>query len=415
MNEIDLLITNANLATMDLALSSDATTESSTEHNDYAVINNAHLAISDGKIVGLYTDSSALPKSKTTIDAKGGWITPGLIDCHTHLVWGGNRAREFEWRLQGVSYQEISRKGGGIASTVKATREASDEQRKKDAATRLSRLMEEGVTTVEIKSGYGLSLEQEMRMLSIARQLGEEHAVTIKTTLLAAHAMPPEFDDSDAYIEEICQTIIPQTVQAGLADAVDVFCEGIGFSVEQCRKVFEVAKAHQLPVKGHVEQLSDLKGALLVAQYDGLSVDHIEYLQASDVETLKQSDTVAVLLPGAFYALKEQQLPPIDELRKQAVAMAVSTDLNPGTSPQASLRLAMNQACIYFGLTPAESLAGVTRNAAKALGLGESKGQIKVGYDADLVLWDVDHPCELSYGVNLSRPVNIFKQGITLK
>lgn len=405
MNDVDLLITNANLATM--ANHDNPNLQSS----DYAIIANASIGISKGKIVGLYTDSDLLPKSKQSIDAKGGWVTPGLIDCHTHLVWGGNRAREFEWRLQGVSYQEISRKGGGIASTVKATREASDEALKKSAQLRLSRLMEEGVTSVEIKSGYGLSLEHEARMLQIAKELGEENPVTIKKTLLAAHAMPPEFAEADDYIAEICQNIIPQIAERSLADAVDVFCEGIGFSVEQCRRVFEVAKAHNLPVKGHVEQLSDLKGALLVGEFGGLSVDHIEYLQAEDVSKLKAAGSVAVILPGAFYALKEQQLPPIAALREQQVPMAVSTDLNPGTSPQASLRLAMNQACVLFGLTPAESLAGVTCHAASALGLGDTKGQIKEGFDADLVIWDIDHPCELSYGVNLSRPVQVFHLG----
>ncbi|MGB1239903.1 MAG: imidazolonepropionase [Pseudomonadales bacterium] len=401
MSVVDLLITNVNVATM-----------SSSVDTAYGTLNNAAVALCAGKVHALYEEGAQLPVAKQTLDAQGQWLTPGLIDCHTHAIWGGNRAREFEWRLQGRSYQEIAQAGGGIASTVSATRQTSAQALYQSALTRTTRLMEEGVTTLEIKSGYGLSLEHERTMLEVARQLGENNALHVVTTLLAAHALPPEFDDNGAYIDEICQRILPQIAALGLADAVDVFCEGIGFSREQCAQVFDAAVAAGLPVKGHVEQLSDLKGASLVAQYQGLSADHIEYLAEQDVPALKRAGTVAVLLPGAFYALKEQQLPPIAALREHGVPMAVSTDLNPGTSPQASLRLAMNQACIYFGLTPQESLAGVTREAARALGLGQVKGQIAPGYDADLVLWDIEHPCELSYGINLTRPEAVFFAGV---
>ena len=404
MSEVDLLISNVNLASI-------SETADGQPMADYGTMSNTSIGIKAGKIHSFYPAATTLPTATSHIDGNGGWLTPGLIDCHSHLVWGGNRAREFEWRLQGVSYQEISRRGGGIASTVKATRAAGDEVLKVAAQQRLSSLMAEGVTCVEIKSGYGLSLQHEARLLRIARELGEENAVAVQTTLLAAHALPPEFSDKDSYIDEICNNIIPKIAALKLADAVDVFCEGIGFSTAQCQRVFDVAKKHNLAIKGHVEQLSDLKGALLVAENAGLSADHIEYLQAEDVPALKSAGTVAVLLPGAFYALKEQQLPPITALREHAVPMAVATDLNPGTSPQASLRLAMNQACVLFGLTPQESLAGVTREAAKALGLGHCKGQLAVGFDADLVLWDIDHPSELSYGVNLCSPKEVFYLG----
>ncbi|OUS21697.1 imidazolonepropionase ['Osedax' symbiont bacterium Rs2_46_30_T18] len=404
MSDLDLLISNINLASM-----SDATAGHSLA--DYGSMTHTSIGIKEGKIHRLYPPGSTLPTATTHIDGNGGWLTPGLIDCHSHLVWGGNRAREFEWRLQGISYEEISRRGGGIASTVKATRDASDNELKAAAQQRLTTLMAEGVTCLEIKSGYGLSLEHEARLLRIARELGNENPLTVQTTLLAAHALPPEFSDKDSYIDEICENIIPKIAALKLADAVDVFCEGIGFSTAQCQRVFDVAKEHALAIKGHVEQLSDLKGALLVANNAGLSADHIEYLQAEDVPALKGAGTVAVLLPGAFYALKEQQLPPIAALREHRVPMAVATDLNPGTSPQASLRLAMNQACVLFGLTPQESLAGVTRDAAKALGLGHCKGQLAVGFDADMVLWDIGHPSELSYGVNLCQPREVFYLG----
>ncbi|GAA6152024.1 imidazolonepropionase [Pseudoteredinibacter isoporae] len=377
----------------------------------YGVLENAWVSLHEGKIHSL--GQSQAPEAEVTVDGQGQFISPGLVDCHNHLIWGGNRAEEFEWRLQGRSYQEIAQAGGGIASTVKATREASDEVLYQAAAERLQALLEEGVTTVEVKSGYGLSLEHELRVLRIAKQLAKVFPVHISTTLLAAHALPPEFNgESDAYIDLVCQEIIPAAAREGLADCVDVFCEGVGFSPEQCRRVFESAQAHSLPVKGHVEQLSDLGGAKLVAEFNGWSVDHIEYLQAEDVPHLTSSGTVAVLLPGAFYSLKETQMPPIQALREAAVPMAVATDLNPGTSPLASLRLAMNQACVLFGLTPEESLRGVSQYAAQALGLGEQKGILREGFDADLVMWNISHPSELSYGFNLVKPSAILRNGV---
>ncbi|NHO87600.1 imidazolonepropionase [Pseudoteredinibacter isoporae] len=376
----------------------------------YGLLPNAWLGIQEGKIHSLGQGDA--PEAEMTVDGQGQFLSPGLIDCHNHLIWGGNRAEEFEWRLQGRSYQEIAQAGGGIASTVKATRDASDEELYQGAAERLQTLLDEGVTTVEVKSGYGLSLEHELRVLRIAKQLGEAFPVQISTTLLAAHALPPEFkDNSDAYIDLVCEEIIPAAAGENLADCVDVFCEGVGFSPEQCRRVFESARAHRLPVKGHVEQLSDLGGAKLVAEFHGWSVDHIEYLRPEDVPSLKPSGTVAVLLPGAFYSLKETQMPPIQALREAGVPMAVATDLNPGTSPLASLRLAMNQACVLFGLTPEESLRGVSQYAAQALGLGKQKGILRIGFDADLVLWNIKHPSELSYGFNLVKPAAVLRNG----
>lgn len=396
---LDQLIENVHLITLDPE-----------QPAAYGLLENAWLAIDQGKIHSL--GQGAAPEAELTVDGQGQFISPALIDCHNHLIWGGNRAQEFEWRLQGRSYQEIAQAGGGIASTVMATRAATDEELYQGAAQRLQTLLEEGVTTVEVKSGYGLSLEQELRMLRIAKQLSTEFPVHISTTLLAAHALPPEFkDNADAYIDLVCREIIPAAAAEKLADAVDVFCEGVGFSPAQCRRVFEAAKDHGLAIKGHVEQLSDLGGAKLVAEFDGCSVDHIEYLQAGDVAHLKESNTVAVLLPGAFYSLKETQLPPIAALRDANVAMAVATDLNPGTSPLASLRLAMNQACVLFGLTPEESLRGVTQHAAQALGLSAHKGLLKVGLDADLLMWNIGHPSELSYGFNLVKPAAIIREG----
>lgn len=396
---LDQLIENVHLITLDPE-----------QPAAYGLLENAWLAIDQGKIHSL--GQGAAPEAELTVDGQGQFISPALIDCHNHLIWGGNRAQEFEWRLQGRSYQEIAQAGGGIASTVMATRAATDEELYQGAAQRLQTLLEEGVTTVEVKSGYGLSLEQELRMLRIAKQLSTEFPVHISTTLLAAHALPLEFkDNADAYIDLVCREIIPAAAAEKLADAVDVFCEGVGFSPAQCRRVFEAAKDHGLAIKGHVEQLSDLGGAKLVAEFDGCSVDHIEYLQDGDVTYLKESDTVAVLLPGAFYSLKETQLPPIAALREANVAMAVATDLNPGTSPLASLRLAMNQACVLFGLTPEESLRGVTQHAAQALGLSARKGLLKVGLDADLLMWNIGHPSELSYGFNLVKPAAIIREG----
>ncbi len=383
----------------------------------YGEIESGILAMHDGRIVyaGPAKGAPAFSADKH-LDCQEAWATPGLVDCHTHLVYGGDRAREFEMRLQGVGYEEISRAGGGIVSTVKHTREASEEALFVSAKKRALCLLEEGVTTLEIKSGYGLELESELKMLRVARRLGEELALTVRTTFLGAHALPPEFsasegDPRDEYISLVCEQMIPAVASAGLADAVDVFCEGIGFSPAQCERVFVAAQAAGLPIKGHVEQLSDLKGARLAASYGALSVDHIEYLAETDVAAIKSSGSVAVLLPGAYYFLNEQQKPPVAALREHHIPMAVATDLNPGTSPSASLLLAMNQAAVLFGLTPEEALRGATRNGALALGL-TNKGLLAAGMDADVALWDIDHPCELSYGVNMNKPSHVWQGGV---
>jgi imidazolonepropionase len=336
-------------------------------------------------------------------DANGFCMTPGLIDSHTHIVFAGNRAKEFEMRLQGESYEEIARKGGGIVSTVGSTRNATTSELVDYSEPRLKALMTEGVTTIEIKSGYGLNIESELNMLRAAKKLASQHPVRVSTTLLGAHALPPEFENNaDGYIDFVCDELIPAVAQEKLADAVDVFCESIAFSVEQCERVFLAASSYGLDVKAHVEQLSNSHGAEMAARYRALSVDHIEWLDEAGVKAISASGTVATLLPSAFYFLRDTKVPPISLLRNYDVPMAVATDLNPGSSPLASIRLAMNMACTLFRLTPEESLAGVTRNAAKALGLGSELGQLKVGMLADMILWDIDTPAELSYqfGVN---------------
>ncbi|GGZ97481.1 imidazolonepropionase [Arenicella chitinivorans] len=400
--QLDWLIRNARVATL-----------SDSEHT-YGALNNATIGLAAGKIAVIESDSNAAETLHATneIDAQRQWLTPGLIDCHTHLVFGGNRAQEFEWRLQGESYQTIAQRGGGIVSTVNATRTLSQEALFEQSAPRLERLLEEGVTTVEIKSGYGLNLQHETAMLTVARRLGEEYPVTVRTTFLGAHAVPPEFqaasNPKQAYIDHVCQEMLPAIAESGLADAVDVFCEGIGFSVAQCEQVFRAAQAFQLPIKGHVEQLSNLRGAVAAAKHHAMSVDHIEYLANDDVHVLK--DTVAVLLPAAFYFLHETQKPPVNALRAAGVAMAVASDLNPGTAPMASLLNAMNQACVLFDLTPEEALRGATCHAARALKCHD-KGVIRVGADADLALWGIDHPAELSYAINFHRPTAVWQDG----
>ncbi|NLF07423.1 MAG: imidazolonepropionase [Pirellulaceae bacterium] len=344
------------------------------------------------------------PGGTEIIDARGAWITPGLIDCHTHLVYGGNRSREIEQRRLGATYEEIARRGGGILSTVRATRAMSESQLLDASLPRLHALADEGATTVEIKSGYGLTLNDELKMLRVARRLAELVPVNVRTTLLAAHALPPEFAGRpDDYIRMVCEEIIPAAADEGLSDAVDVFCERIAFSPAQCERVFESARRRGLPVKGHVEQLSDFGGARLAARFNALSVDHLEYLAPDDVRTLAASGTTAVLLPGAFYFLRETQKPPVERLRTAGVPMAVASDLNPGTSPLCSLRLAINMAGTLFGLTPEEALAGATRAAARALGLADSVGILAVGKQADFLLWDIDHPSELACEFGVPR------------
>ena len=365
----------------------------------YQIIENGMIGIREGKIMFAgHADHEDLHGHPDVIDCHGALVTPGLIDCHTHLIFAGNRANEFEQRLNGVPYEEIAKAGGGILSTVKATRDASEDELYDLAVQRLNGLKQDGVTTVEIKSGYGLTLDDELKMLRVARRIGEMTDIKITTTLLAAHALPPEYNGrSDDYIDFVCQEIIPAAAKEKLADAVDVFCEGIGFSTVQSQRVFTAAKAHGLNIKGHTEQLSNLGGSALAASMGATSVDHIEYLDEDGVAALAANNTVATLLPGAFYFLRETQYPPIKQLRQQKVPMAIATDFNPGTSPIASLRTMMNMGCTLFRLTPEECLRGVTCNAAQALGLQETRGQIALGMDADLAIWQVETPAELSY------------------
>ncbi|WP_341914328.1 imidazolonepropionase [Ferrovibrio terrae] len=387
----------------------------------FGAIHNGAMALKDGRIAWI-GPADALPKGgigrHTAVhDVGGGWITPGLIDCHTHLVYGGDRAHEFELRLNGASYEEIARAGGGIRSTVTATRAADEATLLAQSEKRLQPLLAEGVTTLEIKSGYGLDLENELKTLRVARQLGEKYPLRVCTTLLAAHALPPEYaSNADGYIDLVCERIIPAAKQAGLADAVDAFCETIGFTLAQTRRVFEAARKHGLPVKLHAEQLSNMSGAALAASFQALSADHLEYLDDAGVQAMAKAGTVAVLLPGAFYILRETRLPPIDLLRRHGVPIAISTDCNPGTSPVTSLLLMLSMACTLFRLTPAEALAGVTREAARALGIAESVGTLEAGKMADFVVWDIARPAALAYQVGLNplrqtvfagRPVSI--------
>lgn len=345
----------------------------------------------------------------------GGVMTPGLIDCHTHLVFAGSRADEFELRLEGASYETIARQGGGILSTVRATRASSEEALFAASLPRIQALMADGVTTVEIKSGYGLNLDDELKMLRVARRLGSELPIQVVTTLLAAHALPPEFkDNADGYIDYICQEILPQAVTEQLVDAVDVFCEGIGFSVAQSETLFRAAQAYGLPIKSHAEQLSNLGGAQLTAKYQGLSADHIEWLDEEAIKAMAKAGTVATLLPGAFYTLRDTQVPPIDLLRQYQVPMAIATDGNPGSSPIFQLTLMLNMACTLFRLTPKEALQGVTLNAAKALGLGDHFGSLAEGRRADFCIWNINTPSELAYAVQPGRlKQRVFKGEVT--
>ncbi len=375
---------------------------------DYGLLEPHALGVHEGKIHALVPMQDLKgPYPAHWQDMKGKLATPGLIDCHTHLIFAGSRAEEFELRQKGVPYAEIARKGGGIISTVRATREASEEQLFELALPRIKSLIREGVTTVEIKSGYGLTLEDELKMLRVARRLGEALPIRVKTTLLAAHAVPPEYrDDPDSWVETICQEIIPAAAEAGLADAVDVFCEHIGFSLAQTEQVYLAADQYGLPVKGHMEQLSNLGGSALAANFGALSVDHLEHLDQAGIQALAHRGVVATLLPTAFYFLKETKLPPIAALRKAHVPMAVSSDINPGTAPIVSLRMAMNMACTLFGLTPVEAMVGVTRNAARALGEQERLGQLRVGMLADFLIWNCAHPAELSYLIGVDQLVS---------
>jgi len=368
----------------------------------YGLVEDAAIAVQGGRIswVG---DASDLPQDYADwekVSLEGALVTPALVDCHTHLVFGGDRSREFALRLQGASYEEIAKAGGGIRSTVSATREATDEDLLASALRRVDALLADGVAVIEVKSGYGLTIEQEMRMLRVARAIEGHRPVRIRTSWLAAHALPPEFEgEADRYIDEIVIPGLEAAVVEGLVDAVDGFCEGIGFSPAQIRKVFDKARELGVRVKLHAEQLSDLKGSVMAAEYGALSADHLEWLAPEDAAILAEKGVVAVLLPGAFYALRETRLPPLDALRENGVAMALATDCNPGSSPMSSLRLAMNMGCTLFRMTPEEALAGATRHAAKALALEEDHGTIEAGKRADLAVWGVSHPDYLSYWI----------------
>ena len=346
------------------------------------------------------------------IDCEGRLLTPGLIDCHTHLVFGGDRADEFEARLEGVSYAEIATRGGGIRSTVTATREASEAELLKQCLPRFNQLLDEGVTTLEIKSGYGLDVENEIKMLRVAAQLEKDHQVKVMKTFLGAHALPEEYSDRpDDYISLVCEQMLPQAHSQGLVDAVDVFIESIAFNLPQAQRVFETANSLGLPIKAHVEQLSDIGGALLAAEFEAMSVDHIEYLKPEAVARLADKPSIAVLLPGAFYVLRETQLPPIAALREQSIPMAIATDANPGSSPLYSILFTMNMACTLFGLTPTEALRGVTINAAKALGLDHRVGSLQSGKQADIAIWDIDKPSLLSCQIGLNPCAAVMQAG----
>lgn len=390
MTSVDYLWTNARLATL--------------VGGRYSVIEDGAIASSNGQIAFVGHRAAAKDFSpEHEIDCGGRWITPGLVDAHTHLVYAGNRASEFEIRLQGHSYAEISKAGGGIVSTVAAVRAASQEDLVEQSLTRLDALLADGVTTVEIKSGYGLDPENECKMLRAAGDLASQRNVRVSRTFLGAHALPPEMEgDKDRYIDQVCREQLPATANEGLADAVDGFCEGIAFSAEQIGRVFDAAREHGLPVKLHAEQLSNIGGTKLAARHDALSVDHLEYATEEDIAAMAASGSVAMILPGAFYYLGETQLPPIDALRHAGVPMAVATDCNPGSSPVNSIRLAMNLACVLFGLTPEEALAGTTVHGAKARGLADTCGSLEVGKACDLAIWDITHPRDLAYETGAS-------------
>jgi len=383
----------------------------------YGAIRDGALAAENGAVawVGPAADLPGPPEklARRVHDAYGRWMTPGLIDCHTHLVHGGDRAREFEMRLEGASYEDIARAGGGILSTVATTRAASDEDLLTASAPRLAALAGEGVTTIEIKSGYGLDVETELKQLRVARRLAGSLGVTVRTTFLGAHALPPEYAGrADGYIDFVCTESLPAAAQAGLADAVDAFCESIAFSPEQTARVFETATALGLPVKLHADQISDLGGAALAAQYGALSADHLEYTGAPGVAAMAAAGTVAVLLPGAFYTLRETRLPPVELLRRHGVPMAVATDCNPGSSPATSILMMLNMACTLFRMTPEEALAGATRNAARALGMGNTHGVLAPGMVADFCLWEIAEPAELAYRIGFNPLSHIIRKGI---
>ncbi|MBE0623762.1 MAG: imidazolonepropionase [Burkholderiales bacterium] len=382
----------------------------------YGAVRRGALALAQGRIawIGARAELPGEPAqlAREVHDCEGRWITPGLIDCHTHLVHAGNRVREFELRLQGASGEECDHAGLGPAYTVAQTREASEMELVRDASARLKRLMDEGLTTIEIKSGYGLDTATETKLLRVARLLGESGAVTVRTSFLGAHVLPPEYQGrADAFVDLLCTQILPAVAQAKLADAVDAVCDSAGFSVQQAQRVLEAARALRLPVKLHADQFSDSNGAALAARYRALSADHLEHSNEAGVRAMAEAGTIAVLLPGTHYFLHQQQLPPVGLLRKQGVPIAIASDCNPGSSPSGSILLMLNMACTLFGLTPEEALAGVTRNAALALGLGATQGTLEQGKDADFALWNIDEPAELAYSMGANPCAGVVKAG----
>ncbi|MCF5545252.1 imidazolonepropionase [Pseudomonas salomonii] len=383
-------------------------------HGKYSIIEDAAMVTANSLIEWIGPRSEVPTADYAQVhDLQGAWVTPGLIDCHTHTVFGGNRSGEFEQRLEGVSYAEIAAKGGGIASTVRATRAATEDELFTSAEKRLRSLLRDGVTTVEIKSGYGLDLVNERKMLRVARRLGQVLPVSVRATCLAAHALPPEYKDrADDYIEHICAEMLPALAAEGLVDAVDAFCEYLAFSTEQVERVFKVAQQLGLPVKLHAEQLSSLHGSSLAARYHALSADHLEFMTEEDAIAMAASGTVAVLLPGAFYFLRETQLPPMEALRKHGVKIAIASDLNPGTSPALSVRLMLNMACTLFRMTPEEALAGATQHAATALGMGDTHGSLEVGKVADFVAWQIDRPADLAYWLGGELDKRVVRHGV---
>lgn len=379
----------------------------------YSIIEDAAIVTGGGRILWIGPRADwQVEGTEQTVDLGGTWVTPGLIDCHTHAVFGGNRSGEFEQRLQGVSYAEIAAQGGGIASTVRATRAASEDMLFASAQQRVRALMRDGVTTLEIKSGYGLDLVNERKMLRVARRLGDELGITVRATCLAAHALPPEYAErSDDFIAHICDDMLPALAAEGLVDAVDAFCEHLAFSPVQVERLFIKAQQLGLPVKLHAEQLSSLHGSSLAARYQALSADHLEFMTEEDAVAMATAGTVAVLLPGAFYFLRETQVPPMEALRRHGVKIALASDLNPGTSPGLSLRLMLNMGCTLFRMTPEEALAGVTTHAAQALGMGSSHGTLEAGKAADFVAWQIERPADLAYWLGGDLPKRVVRGG----